>query len=454
MKRGSIKDRATRALIAAGGVGRRDGFGAAMLAGYREFRGSTSTFTEPQEWLLQIFGTQSKSGAVVNENSALTVATFAACVNILAKSMSNFPLRLMQRTPAGAVPAEGHPLYRLMDAEPNETQTSYRWRTFMMSCLCLGGNAYSRIRRNKYYEVESVEPMLPFRTQPRALKGGIYDGTVVYRYEGEQLMPQDVIHIRGLSTDGFFGISPIRALRESLGLSLTMQEFTSRTFNNGARKPGVFEAPTFSKEKAMEFLNYWQQTYGGAQNAGKNPFFYGGITWKESGFSNEDAQLLLMRQFEKSEIANWFCIPEVLLGNTEKTSSWGTGIEQLTRGFVMFTLAPWAKNWEQELDRSLLTTEEKAAGYFFRFDFTELLRGSLLDQANFAKTLWGIGAATQNEIRRTFHMTELPDGPANMIFVPANMITADKAAAQTIEAAAGAGTTKPAQEPEPEPSNK
>jgi HK97 family phage portal protein len=177
-----------------------------------------------------------------------------------------------------------------------------------------------------------------------------------------------------------------------------------------------------NNDKAKAFYNDYTALYAGAENAGKSPFIWGGVTWKAAGFTNQDAELLLNRNFEKSEIAGWFRIPEVLLGNTEKTSSWGTGIEQLTRGFVTFTLAPWATNWEQELNLSLLSAEERKDGYFFKFDFSELLRGSLTEQADYLQKLWNTGSVTANEIRRVFHFEERADGPANLTYVPANFV--------------------------------
>jgi HK97 family phage portal protein len=383
---------------------------------------ATSTLTEPAEWLLQVFGTQSKAGALVNENSALTVATFGACVQILGNALATPPLRLMRRTTRGAEPAKDHPLFFLVGHEPNGRDSSFRWRSFSATCLCLGGNSYTQIQRNNYFEIESLNPMLPVKTQARALAGNDFSGEIYYTYKGQNLAPHEVLHVRGLSTDGFFGISPIRALRESLGLALTMQEFTARTFNNGNRQPGVLKGPAqMNTEKAKEFLQVWHQTYGGAQNAGKTPFLFGGVEWQNAGFTNEDAQLLLSRSYERSEIAGWFRIPEVLLGNTEKTSSWGTGIQQLMLGFVNLTLKPWARNWEQELDRSLLSTQEKLDGYHFRFDFSELLAGTPNDQASFFSTLFQAGAATSNEIRHAFGYLELPDGPANLRYVPSNI---------------------------------
>jgi Phage portal protein len=90
-------------------------------------------------------------------------------------------------------------------------------------------------------------------------------------------------------------------------------------------------------------------------------------------------------------------------------------------GFVEWALKPWAKSDEQELDRALLTKQEKLAGFFFRYDFSDLLNGTPNDQANFFKTLFSCGAKTSNEIREAFGDVELPDGPANKRYVPVNM---------------------------------
>ena len=374
---------------------------------------------------MQVFGTQSKTGAIVNENSSLTVPVFAACVNILASSISTFPLELLRKTAAGSEPAEDHPLYDLVSVAPNSKQTSYRWRSFLQSCLCLGGNGYTRIVRDALGDVTDLEPMAPYKVQCRALEGGDFDGTIVYRWEGKNLMPGEVLHLRGLSTDGFFGISPIRAIRESLGLSISMQEFTARTFNNGNRQPGIIKGPPqWDLSKAQEFLKFWQNSHAGAQNAGRTPVMYGGVDWVNAGFTNQDAELLMSRKFEKDEIASWFRIPPVILGDTEKASSWGTGIEQITRGFVMFTLQPWAKNWEQELNFSLLTRKERQKGYYFKFDFSELIKGSVKDQAEYLKTLWGIGVVSANEVRRAFHLPEIPDAKGGIHYVPANYVPA------------------------------
>jgi len=244
---------------------------------------------------------------------------------------------------------------------------------------------------------------------------------MVYKVAGEELMQSDILHIRGLSTDGFMGISPIRALRETLGLSLAAQEFTSRTFNNGNRKSGVLVGgPTMNTEKAKEFLGDWQKLYAGAANAGKTPFLWGGVDWKDAGFSSQDAELLLTRKFEVEEIARYFRIPLFLLQSTDKATTWGSGIEQMSRGFVDFTLQPWAKNWEEELSFSLLTSKEKKLGLYFKTDYSNLLRGSPQEQAVYFTTLWNGGLIRRNEARSGLGYVELPDAEGDIFSAAPN----------------------------------
>jgi HK97 family phage portal protein len=104
-----------------------------------------------------------------------------------------------------------------------------------------------------------------------------------------------------------------------------------------------------------------------------------------------DAEFLESRKFERTEIATLYRIPEVLLGNSDKTSSWGTGIETLTNGFLAFSLGPWLVNWEQALNFTLLTEQEKRDGYYFRFTRGALLQVALEAQAKFFREMRDIG---------------------------------------------------------------
>lgn len=386
----------------------------------REVRSQTSLggFSSPSAEMLGLFGSATRSGAKVSEDTAFNVSTVGACVNILAQSLAMLPLKLYRRTAIGAEEATDHPLSHLLKRKPGRAQTSYQWRAWCQTCLGLGGNAYSRIHRNTYAEIERIEPLKAADVEVRLLR----DDSLGYRIKGGAVLPaHEVLHVRALSTNGYVGRSPLHDLRESVGLAMTAQDFAASTFANGNRQPGVIKGPaTMTRDKAQEFLKYWQDNYGGAGAAGKTPIFFGGIEWAGAGFTNQDAELLLTRKFEVEEIARFYRVPLTLLQSMEKSTSFGTGIAELNRGFVTHTLMPWIVNWEMELEDKLLTEAEKAEGMFIKFLVAALMRGSPLEQAQKAEIERRARLRTANEYRAEQDLNEFADTGANNLDWPLN----------------------------------
>jgi HK97 family phage portal protein len=379
---------------------------------------STSSISNPAEWLLALGGA-TRSGAKVSEDTAFNVSTVSACVNILAQSIAMLPLKVYRRTATGADEAIDHPLSPLLKRKPGHAQTSYQWRAWCQTCLGLGGNAYSRIYRDEFFKVQRLEPLKASDVETRLLPSG----ELAYRVNGERrlLAAHEVLHLRALSTNGYVGRSPLHDMRESIGLAMVAEQFSAATFANGNRQPGVIKGPpTMSREKAQEFLKFWQEQYAGTGNGGKTPMFFGGVEWAAAGFTNHDAELMLTRKFQIEEIARVYRVPLTLLQSMEKSTSFGTGIAELSRGFVNYTLMPWIVNWEHEMEDKLLAEEEKAAGMFIKFTVAALLRGSPLEQAQMAEVERRARLITVNEYRAQRDLNEFPDTGANSPDWPLN----------------------------------
>jgi HK97 family phage portal protein len=387
----------------------------ALAAATRELRGvsvSTGSLSDPTSDLLGALGLSTRSGAQITEDTAFNVATVSACINILAQSIAMIPLKVYRKTPTGADEAIDHPLSALLKRKPCAAQTSYQWRAWKMTCACLGGNGYSRIYRDTFGQVTELEPLKA--SDVTVLRRA--DRSLAYRVRGVDrvLFDYEVLHLRGLSTNGATGRSPLHDMRESVGLAMTAQQFNAATFANGNRQPGLIKGPpTWDRAKATEFKKFWDENYTGAIAAGKNPLIFGGVDWVNSGFTNQDAELLLTRKFEVEEIARVYRVPLTLLQSMEKSTSFGTGIAELSRGFVNYTLLPWLVNWEMELEDKCLTEAEKAEGYFIKFNVGALLRGSPLEQAQKAEIERRSRLITVNEYRRQLDLNEFPDTGAN-----------------------------------------
>ncbi len=99
-----------------------------------------------------------------------------------------------------------------------------------------------------------------------------------------------------------------------------------------------------------------------------------------------------------------------MVGRTEKSTSWGTGLEQQTLGFVKFTLRRRLKRIEQALEKQLLTPQDRAIGITIEFNLEGLLRGDSAGRAGFYQTMAAMGAMTINEIRALENLAPVAGG--------------------------------------------
>jgi HK97 family phage portal protein len=123
------------------------------------------------------------------------------------------------------------------------------------------------------------------------------------------------------------------------------------------------------------------------------------MTWHALSINPDDAQMLESRAFSVEEICRFFGVPPFMIGHTEKSTSWGTGIEQQTLGFQKFTLRRRLKRIEQALEKQLLTPKDRAEGVTIEFNIEGLLRADSQARAQFYGRMTAIGAMTINEVR-------------------------------------------------------
>jgi len=373
----------------------------------------TSRLDRPSMRLLDSLGTRASSGAAVTETSASTVPIVSACVGFLSDMIAMLPCKVYRKTADGREEASELGAHQLVHSSTGSIHTPFEQRRLAMTGVGFGGNGYIRVFRDRFFEPAELQWIRPCDIKPELLKSK--EGRLSSRYivDGlrDPLTRADIIHVQGLSTDGINGISPIRALRESIGLSLTQREQAGTIYANGARFPGYFVSPTSASPKQLEdFRKELEVRHIGVENTGRQPALWGGWDYKAvNGMSMQDAQFLESRKFERTEISTLYRIPEVLLGNSDKTSSWGTGIETLTNGFLAFSLGPWLINWEQSLNYTLLTEEQKAQGYYFRFTRGALLQVALEAQAKFFREMRDIGVYSVNDVRAKLEENDLPD---------------------------------------------
>lgn len=361
------------------------------------------------------------SGARVNDSIALTVPVVNACVGLRSDMVAGVPCKLMRKTSDNTrEEVTDSPVSPLISFSPNGHHTSFELFRFLETGASMGGNGYGRVYRDKYYEPGEIQPLLPCDVRPEKLA----NGRVGYLINGEKgiFSRADILHWYGNSLDMVRGLSPIRQAGESIGLSISQRGQAGSVAKNGARPSfAVSTDQPVAPEKLKDMSASFSSQFSGPENAGKIPFFSNNLKpFALQGMTMADAEFLESRKFERSEIAMIFRVPEVLIGSTDKTSSWGTGIEQLMLGFLNFTLNPLLTNYEKSLAITLLSQDQIAKGYYFKFNRGAFLQAAIQAQAQFYDVMRKIGVFSVNDVRRLLDMNDLPDHLGDNYQLPFN----------------------------------
>ena len=159
--------------------------------------------------------------------------------------------------------------------------------------------------------------------------------------------------------------------------------------------------------------------FGGSANSNKVAVLEEGMKYTPISISPEEAQFLETRKFQIDEIARIFRIPPHMIGDLEKSSF--NNIEQQSLEFVKYTLDPWVCRWEQSMERSLLSQEEKK-DYFFKFNVDGLLRGDYQSRMQGYAVGRQNGWMSANDIRSLENLDLIPDEEGgNLYLVNGNM---------------------------------
>lgn len=356
-------------------------------------------------------------GAVtVNEHTAVTLSAVWACVRVIAESVAQLPLLVLEATGKGAKrAATEHPVYLLLTLEPNPRQSAFNFIELLVATAALWGNAYALIERGALFRPAGLHWV-----HPRNVSVYEYQGELWYWIAGEGAPrpASEVLHIAGLGFNGVTGRSVLSVMRENMALGLSAQKFGTNFYENGANIGGVLETASKIDEKTIDRLRrQLADNSGGLQNSHKPLLLEQGLTYKRVGMPPADAQFIETRKIQAEEIARAFRVPQHKIGMLERSTN--NNIEHQGLEFVTDTLGPWLVRIEQEFKRKLLREDQKPT-YSIRFNYDGLLRGDFTARANFYKALWGMGALSANDICDMEDRDHVPGGDER--FVPLNMV--------------------------------
>lgn len=349
--------------------------------------------------------------SVVSDERSLQISTVFACVRLISTVTAGLPLDVFETTGDDRRKVGiDNPLARLLRYSPNQYMTAVEFREAMTMQLCYYGNAYALIERNSVGDVISLMPLMSVNMDVR-----LDNKRVVYRYKRDSeyadFKPSEIFHLKGFGFNGLVGLSPIAFAAKTAGVAVAMEDQQRDFYANGAKSPQLLmtgEGKVLNKEQRAQVEENFKEISGGPVKK-RLWILEGGFTTQAIGVSPQDAETMAARKFQVSELARFFGVPPHLVGDVEKSTSWGSGIEQQNLGFLQYTLSPYLNRWEYAIERWLLKPGD-VGRIHAEHNLEGLLRGDSTSRANYLKTMVDAGLLIVNEGRRLDNRPPVPGG--------------------------------------------
>lgn len=390
----------------------------------REQSVSALSLSSGGQSMLDLFGASPTAiGPAVTDKTALQVGTVYACLEKLGGVVLQLPLhhyRIIEGgerervTPISAI-------WWLLNESPSAAWTAASWKEWIVHCVKLRGDQHTQILRNLRGETIGLMPLHPdcvqARTVDRRLRYDVWDADLNRAYGVDQ---DDMLHFTGFGFDGEKSISAIKwAARNAISNSLSSAAYMGKALSEHGMPRVSLEYPAnLNLEQARQARDSFVSAYLENESKHRLPLVLtNGGKANPLTISPVDLEIMAARKMDKGEICEALGVPPIIIGDSEKTSSWGTGVEQITLGWVRFSVQPMLARWEEEMNRKLF----RRAGQFVEFSLEALLRGDSKSQSEaFRAALGGPGTGdgwqTVNEIRKLKNLPADPDPDASKLF--------------------------------------
>jgi len=375
--------------------------------------------SNPDAWLQQLLtgGGDGAAGVTVNERTAMETSSVFAAVTKLAKIIASLPILLYRRLDNGGKDrAVDHPLYKVLHLKPNGEQTAFAFIEMLAGHALLYGDAYAQIERTAGGRVTALWPLLAWKMRPFRK-----NGQLIYEYTTEdertvRFGRDKILHIPGFSFDGVSGIRPIKYMRDTLGVSIAVDQYGARFFANDSTPGGVLTTDQKISNDAYERMrSSWEKAHT-FTNRHRIAILEQGLKFQEMMLSPDKAQFLETRKHQVTESARIFDLPPHMIGDLERATF--TNIEHQGIEFLTFDLQPTLVRWEQAITVQLIPDTEIDQGYFVQFLVDALLRADINTRYSAYRTAREIGVMSANEIRSRENMNPIEGG--DTYYIPLN----------------------------------
>ena len=369
--------------------------------------------------------------ATIDEETAMKIGALNQGIGIIGDTISSLSLYLFKEQDGFQEVFYNDPRSRVMSDMANETLSAFNLKKALIKDLILRGNAYAKIERNgkdiflRYLPTTVVTPKMD--------GSGYYFEVQSYstdvsgeRYQAEVIDAYDMLVLT--KNNQYNSITGKGLLDYANDIFATSIEETNYMYNllvNGLSSKAILNSKTpFKREIKEQLKRDLKDYYAGSNNAGKVMLLEGDVNVLPLAMTPTDMKLLENKAFNISEIARFLNIPKHMLGLDRQQGTY-SNITQERLQLLTNTLMPYVTILEQAMNQKLLDDNERANGYYFKFDVSELMKMTPQDNAEYMLKLFDANVVTIEEVRATLglggdadtiaYLKQVQDAKSNMV---------------------------------------
>lgn len=329
-----------------------------------------------------------------NQYSAMNISAVYRAVELISNSIATLPIKILISDESGKNEAEKHPLnYVFSDRNTDNLISKFTLLKLLVQSVLLRGNGFAliersgdRVRSLRYLEPNDVQIVYD------KIKNSLYYDVPIIKKHVE---PKDMLHFVMFSYDGIKGLSVLQNAARSLSIAHSSENAAKGFFDNGMMINGILKVQgPVSQQQREDLRAAWNETY--TANGSGIAILQGNMDYQTIQLSAKESQMLESRQFSVTDIARFFGISPILLGDLSKTSY--STLEAVQNDFLVHTLQPYITMMENEFNRKLLKQTE--SNLSITLETNEILRIDKAAQSNYYSTLINSGVLSINEVRK------------------------------------------------------
>lgn len=323
--------------------------------------------------------------------AALKLSAVYAAISLISNSIATLPIHVKQRKDNENTILENNAIQKLFY---NMLQTKHVVIKQLVWDLLLWGNAFMYIKRKdgkpeKLIYLQHGDVQVDYKKEQDLVQYNVNNHNAIQKL----VKQEDMIHFAKDTYDGINGRGFMDFASDIINLAGFTQKAAEGFFGSGCNLTGILQFKRPLKPGQQEQIrSQWMQIH--SSGSGGLGVLEGDSEYIPISQNSADAQMLETREFNVTEIARFFNINPVLLGDLSHSSY--NDIEQSQIEFVTHTLLPIINLFEDELNRKLITNSRQ----YIDFDENELMKGNMTTLANYYSTLVSNAILTINEARK------------------------------------------------------